>query len=232
MATEDTSTGPRTGAPDVTARLAAGLAHEINNPAAVVRHDLEQIAAGRGDAVRLAEHALVALDRIVQVGRWLINHSSPTADRPEDAVLDLTMFLRDQPVSSSGQPAHAFVGRARMLIIDDDPDVRLVMQEAAEANLFSTTVVGSVAEGIAAIASGLAADIVLCDLMMPDGGAETWLRESAVRFPHLAARTIIVTGGPGSADALSFAEAHSVRVLYKPFAMADVRAMASRMPLL
>ena len=87
------------------------------------------------------------------------------------------------------------------------------------------------AEAVAAVASGLAADIVLCDLMMPDGGAETWLRESALRFPHLAARTIIVTGGPGSAEALAFADAHSVRVLYKPFAMADVRAMASRMPL-
>ena len=231
MVAEPITPGPNSGAPDDTARLAAGLAHEINNPAAVVRHDLEQIIAGRGEAAALARHALAALDRIVLLGQWLIHRSRATSADGTDVVLDLTMYLRDQPISALAgtiPPAPALQA-LHLVIIDDDPDVRAVMVEAAEAFHCEVAAFGAVADALAHVATGAPVDLVLCDLMMPDGGAEAWLGACAGNAPALAARTIVITGGPGSADALAFTNTHTERVLYKPFAMADVLAMASRL---
>ncbi len=115
-----------------------------------------------------------------------------------------------------------------MLIIDDDPDVRVVLKEAAEAQRFQATVAATVADALQIVAGGADVDVVLCDLMMPDGGADTWLRQCRDLHPHLAARTIIITGGPSSPEALALADANGDRLLYKPFAMADVRAMTAR----
>ena len=116
-----------------------------------------------------------------------------------------------------------------LLIIDDDPDLRLVLQEAAEAYRFRATAVATVADAFREIESGTPVDIVLCDVMMPDGGADTWLRQCRKTHPALAARTIVITGGPSSAEALALADANPDRLLYKPFAMAEVRAMALRL---
>ncbi len=60
-------------------RLTAGVAHEINNPIAVVQHSLERLkesrGAGRHDAgeARYVENALAATHRIVRVVRRLLD---------------------------------------------------------------------------------------------------------------------------------------------------------------
>lgn len=359
-----------------TGRLAAGIAHEINNPAAVVRHDLEQILqrardplAARGDVPRLASHALTALDRVVLVVRRLLDFG--LAVRPESAELmcfrlepvlrcagnaildrlpsgalvidvpeDLSVLgdasrLQDvvtnllsnaaYAVAATASPSVQILARrdgdrvvitvtdngtgvpeeivARMfepfvnarpfgqgaglglavshalmrsqngelrlvrtsatgtemaielpiargplsevsapvtdgvapaalldlLIIDDDPDLRVILEESARAHRFRPVAVASVAEAAARVEALMPVDLVLCDLMMPDGGADTWLRLCRERFPQLATRTIIITGGPSSSDALAVADANADRLLYKPFAMSDVRAMATRL---
>jgi signal transduction histidine kinase/CheY-like chemotaxis protein len=139
------------------------------------------------------------------------------------------------PVPPGFVPAAAAVAKpftdARklaMLIIDDDADVRVVLKEAAEAQHFEAAVAATVADALAIVAGGADFDVVLSDLMMPDGGAETWLRVCRAEYPALAARTIIITGGPSSPEGLAVADANEERLLYKPFAMADVRAMAMR----
>lgn len=116
-----------------------------------------------------------------------------------------------------------------VLIVDDDPDLLSVLGDAAEAYRFRPTLAATVAEALEAARRAPDIDIVLCDLMMPDGGALTWLRIAEREHPLLAARTLVITGGPGSAEALAFADAHPERILYKPFAMGDVRAAAWRM---
>ena len=116
-----------------------------------------------------------------------------------------------------------------LLIIDDDAELRAVLKAAAEAQRFHPVVAATVADAFAVVDGGRAIDIVLCDLMMPDGGAETWLRTCHARHPLLASRTIIITGGPSSSDAVAFADANADRLLYKPFAMSTVRAMARRL---
>lgn len=350
-------------------RLATGIAHEINNPAAVIQHELAQILRNGDDTPRHVEHARAAVDRIVYVVRQLLDLGlasrpgsttltafavAPVVERAAAAVgarfkpaalaleIDPHLFafgdpLRVQAVlvillSNAAHAVETWIaprasvravrdrGRVRitvtdngpglppavinrlfepfvnakpfgqgaglglavanglmhsqngvlelvrtgprgtefalelplipskgresapvsaptlsdmrtlgLLIIDDDPDLRLVLQEAAEAYRFHATMAATVAEAFLAIETGTAVDVVLCDLMMPDGGADTFLRQCRKTHPDLADRTIVITGGPSSAEALALADANPDRLLYKPFTMAEVRAMALRL---
>lgn len=350
-------------------RLATGIAHEINNPAAVIQYELAQIVRDGDDTPRHVEHARTAVDRIVYVVRQLLDLGlasrpgsaalapfavAPVVERAAAAVgtrftsgalvLDVepdlsafgdplrvqavlvillsnaahavergteprasvratrernrvqitvtdngpglppavvnrlfepfvnakpfgqgaglglavanglmhsqsgrlqlvrtgprgTEFSLDLPLTSSAghETAPVSVSGASdmrtlgLLIIDDDPDLRLVLQEAAEAYRFRAVAAATVADAFHLIESGAEVDVVLCDLMMPDGGADTWLRQCRKAHPDLAARTIVITGGPTSAEAVALADANPDRLLYKPFAMAEVRAIALRL---
>jgi len=352
-----------------TGRLAAGIAHQINNPAAVIRHDLEQVLRGRGDKYQHIEHALASLDRIVNVVRRLLDlepalrggasalisfavapvvkrvakrfqrrstdsgislsiesglvavgdpmrveavltsllsnamravegapdgrvsiRASSRGDRTELIVADTGSGLppeilsrlfepfvhampQDQGVGlglavayglmrsqngalrliktspegtaialdlpRTGAPGGAAVGESdeapdetlalSLLIIDDDPDLRLILKDAAETHGLSAVVAGTVEEAMQWLESGAVVDVVLCDLMMPDGGAELWLSRCREKYPLLAERTIIITGGATSPAAQAIVDAHTDRLLYKPFAMADIRTMAKRL---
>ncbi|MEI6245747.1 MAG: ATP-binding protein [Acidobacteriota bacterium] len=352
-----------------TGRLAAGIAHEINNPAAVIRHDLEQVLRGRGDTYQHIDHALAALDRIVNVVRRLLDlepalrpglpalasfpltpvlervqasvqsqlthgrltveverdlvavgdparveavltsllsnavraidgvpqgHVSIRAvargDRTEIVVADnggglppeILKRLFEPFVHATPQEQHASgLGLAvayglmrsqngalqllktspqgteialdlprtvvhsaipvrdsdatpearplSLLIIDDDPELRMVLKDAAETHGLRAVVAETVAEGLEWLDAGATVDVVLCDLMMPDGGADVWLKHCRRKFPTLADRTIIITGGATSPAALELAEANAGRLLYKPFAMAEVRTMANKL---
>src|SRR6186997_1815171 len=64
---------------------------------------------------------------------------------------------------------------------------------------FDVMAAESIADGMITITRGRRPDIVLCDLMMPDGGADEWLKLCGEKFPELADRTVIITGRPATA---------------------------------
>lgn len=198
----------------LTRRFFGAVAHEVGNPAAVIRHTLERWGeTGRPTPGQLAA-ALAATERLVQAARQ---------------VQDLLRL----PVMVDVPASHAEVAEQRtpmrLLIIDDEDDLRTVLQESTVAYGFQTSVASTVDEAMALLAGGLQVDVVVCDLMMPDGGAETWLARSRETYPQLAARTIVITGGATSSAALALTDAASDRVLYKPFAMSELRALAHRL---
>jgi signal transduction histidine kinase len=121
----------------------------------------------------------------------------------------------------------AFPSDIRVLIIDDEEEVGAILMDAA-AEYFRVELAATLDHAFALIGRGPVADVVLCDLMMPDGGAEAWLQRCAVTHPHLVDRTILVTGGPTTPAATALVDAHRDRVLYKPCSMADLRAMVLR----
>lgn len=352
-----------------TGRLAAGIAHEINNPAAVIRHDLEQVLRGRGGTYQHIDHALAALDRIVNVVRRLLDlepalrpglpdlasfpvtpvlervqasfqsqlphgrltveverdlvavgdparveavltsllsnavraidgvpqghvsiravargdrteivvadnggglppeilkrlfepfvHATPqeqrasglglavayglmrsqngalqllkTSPQGTEVALDLPRTVVHSAIPVRDSDATPEARPLSLLIIDDDPELRMVLKDAAETHGLRAVVAETVAEGLEWLEAGAAVDVVLCDLMMPDGGADVWLKHCRKKFPTLADRTIIITGGATSPAALELAEANAGRLLYKPFAMAEVRTMANKL---
>lgn len=102
-----------------------------------------------------------------------------------------------------------------MLLVDDDRDIlvaarRLLMRTVA-VETYST--VAEVVARLEADASDVA--LILCDLMMPDGGAASLLPLIQARWPGLSSRLYVLTGGAVSSHAVAFVSAHRDRVLDK-----------------
>lgn len=94
-------------------------------------------------------------------------------------------------------------------------------------------VVGVRVAGVMATALAMARaavyDVVLCDLMMPSGGAESWLAGCRTIDPHLDARTIVLTGGPTTEAAASLVHARPGRVLLEPVDIRELRALIEQL---
>lgn len=134
-----------------------------------------------------------------------------------------------QPLSPAVlmQHGHDTPAGLRLLIIDDEPDVREMLQDICSM-LFDVTAVGSVTDAIEVVNTGNEPDVVLCDLMMPDGGAHEWLEQCGPQFPWLESRTVIITGGPANPRDEELLAAHADRVLFKPFALAQLQKVIAR----
>lgn len=192
------------------------IAHEVGNPVSVLQHAVEETQRSGQMTPDHANRIMSASRRLVRVARRL-----QTA---------LGLPMQPEPVATSAETLAQPARTSRLLIIDDDDDVRAVLQEAAVAHGFEASVAASVADAVAHVEAGHAVDLVLCDLMMPDGGAETWIAWCRQQRPALVDRTIVITGGPTSAAALALADENPNRLLYKPFSMADLRRVAASNP--
>lgn len=99
-------------------------------------------------------------------------------------------------------------------IVDDEEDLLEVLRLMIEPR-FRVAVFDTVAGALDA-ARRERPDVVLCDMMMADGGAKTWLAQCSVIDPKLHERTIVLTGGPTTREAGVLVESHRDRTLFKP----------------
>jgi CheY-like chemotaxis protein len=82
---------------------------------------------------------------------------------------------------------------ARILVVDDDPDIRFVARVALKRGKHEVTVVESGRAALAHLDSGAPCDLILCDRMMPEmSGVETLAevrrRHAQVPFVFLTAK--------------------------------------------
>jgi CheY-like chemotaxis protein len=106
------------------------------------------------------------------------------------------MRLRDIFRGSSARIPETPRPRNRIVVVDDDPDVRSVFQESLQLAKYDVVVASGGAEGLRILREDSAIGLVLLDLMMPE--MDGWRFRHAQRAdPRLAAiPTIIVTGSP------------------------------------
>jgi CheY-like chemotaxis protein len=104
---------------------------------------------------------------------------------------------------------------SRVLVVDDEPDIRLVVRLGLEADGLSAAVAGSAAEAMA-VAEAFAPQLILLDVEMPgiDGLAalEMLRRQPAGRAAKVAFLT--ARADPGAVQALR--QANVIDVLIKP----------------
>jgi len=151
-----------------------------------------------------------------------------TSEQGTEMAVVLPWTALEPPTLAGPEAPVELAAGLKVLIVDDEADVREMLEDACGA-FFDALAVGSIAEGMASIERGRRPDVVLCDLMMPDGGAYDWLVECRARYPDLAERTIIITGGPATPQDELLVAAHADRVLFKPFTMAQMQAVVRRL---
>ena len=113
--------------------------------------------------------------------------------------------------------------RPRVLLVDDDPGVLTVARRVLET-AYEVEALGDARSALSMLAHGMRADVVLCDIMMPDMSGMDLYEEILKRSPSLAERMLFMTGGAFTPEAAAFLEKSGRRHVSKPF---DVKELFS-----
>ncbi|MEP6504493.1 MAG: PAS domain S-box protein [Betaproteobacteria bacterium] len=125
-------------------------------------------------------------------------------------------------------PRSAPSQQARVLVVDDEPELADVMREMLEDAGYEVASAESGAVALALLESARF-DAIVSDLRMPDmDGAALW-REVCARHPTLAEAIVFVTGDTLSLDARDFLRRTRCATLDKPFSKAALLAQVARL---
>ena len=109
---------------------------------------------------------------------------------------------------------------ARILIIDDDPDTRSMLEDILKSASHQTFTAADGKEGLKQYLAN-PADLVITDMFMPDKDGFETIVELRKKFPTLS--IIAMTGKDSPTDILSIAQIlGAAEVLQKPFTPAQL----------
>lgn len=108
----------------------------------------------------------------------------------------------------------------RILLVDDNEDVRAMFQEGLESHGFEVVSAASVNEALRLISTE-DFDVLLSDLHMPDAG-DGFTVVSAMRHAHPKAVTLVLSGYPALQEAMSAILLEADEVLVKPIGLSEI----------
>lgn len=180
----------------------------------------KEVGAGTGLGLALCHRVVSALGGRIGVED---NHGG-------GAVFVLRLPAASQAAPHSAKPVHeaGALVPARVLLVEDEPEVAGMIAEILHRDGFDVTHAASGEEALRLIAIGEYA-VVLSDLAMPGIGGRG-LYEALVRDrPAVARRVAFVTGDTMSPVARTFLDGTGRPRLEKPIAPDDLRALMARM---
>jgi DNA-binding NtrC family response regulator len=115
---------------------------------------------------------------------------------------------------------------ARVLVVDDEKSILLLLEEALTQWGYQVTCAGTVAEGLEALRTGLY-DAAITDIRMPDMSGLDLLREIKKRDESI--EVVIMTGYPTIASAVEALKEGAYDYLSKPLILAELRHLMQRL---
>ena len=146
--------------------------------------------------------------------------------RGTQAIVELARAEPRAPAEPGPTPAPT--ARASLLVVDDDPDVLRSMARLL-GRQHQVRIAAGVREALAAIEED-DFDLVVCDVMMPDGGGERFWAELLLHRPALMSRVVFMTGGAVTGEARAFLRRPPRPVLVKPFEVMVVNELLAELP--
>jgi DNA-binding NtrC family response regulator len=116
--------------------------------------------------------------------------------------------------------------RPVILIVDDEPSVAKVLGSLVQRAGYEVRTAGNPRDAMAILEEGVAA--MLVDLRLPEMRGDAFYYLASARHPHLAERTILMTGDI-SEQAETLVMATGCPILRKPFAGSVLYALLGRM---
>src|SRR5207248_8525369 len=124
--------------------------------------------------------------------------------------------------------AELFPGKTRMLVVDDDSDLRLTLCEYLESRNFFVSSARNGSEAINLIQSRKAAfDIIFTDLVMPPGADGMEVLKAAKELNPFC-YVVVMTGYSSIETAIESIRRGAFDYLAKPFKLAQIEIVANR----
>jgi response regulator RpfG family c-di-GMP phosphodiesterase len=127
------------------------------------------------------------------------------------------------PSAEGGHPATAHAAPSRVLIVDDQPDIRRLCRLALGAEGLLCDEVGAGPEAVAR-AAATAYDLVLLDVDLPGFGGEEVLRRLRQRPPTRHLKVVMFSGAASGDDLSRLMLAGADDFVTKPFSVVQLRA--------
>lgn len=125
-------------------------------------------------------------------------------------------------------PSPVPTSRPRVLIADDEPDMRALLDELCRARGFSATLAVDGRRAIEAITAATEPfDVVVTDVQMP--GADGFSVLAAARSAMPEARVLLITGYGTEADRLRALRSGASEYLLKPASIVTIGAALDRL---
>ena len=120
-------------------------------------------------------------------------------------------------------PAKNKITEAKILLVDDNDQVRTTLKAVLDANQFQVTAAPSVGEALQLI-NAQKFDVLLCDLHMP-GAGDGFTVVSAMRHTNPQAVTLVFTGYPALKEAMNAILLQADEILVKPMDVPELVAL-------
>jgi len=166
----------------------------------------------------------VAHDIVASAGGSLVFHTV----LGEGTTFRVELPASSEPVSpSSPGPSPRSARQGRILIVDDELPLLRLLQAALGADGHDVDCATSGNEAIRRLGKNGSYDVVLCDLMMPDGSGADVVAYLSARDLPLASRVVLMTGGTYRPETRAFLGSVPNRCLEKPFRLEEVTRAVS-----
>jgi signal transduction histidine kinase len=180
-------------------------------------------AFGQGTGLGLA----VSRGLVVGLGGEL--RFSSKQGQGSKATVELIAAAAPAPRPKVAVEASAPAGALRkVLLVDDDPEVREALRRCLEGR-YQVALADGALSALTVIGEGGAWDLIVCDLMMADGGGARVYETLRTERPALAARMVFLTGGAVTAEARDFLARQPQPVLYKPLDLVALARLAEQL---
>jgi DNA-binding response OmpR family regulator len=120
-------------------------------------------------------------------------------------------------------PTKNKITEAKILLVDDNDQVRTTLKAVLDANQFRVTAARSVGEALQLI-NAQKFDVLLCDLHMP-GAGDGFTVVSAMRHTNPQAVTLVFTGYPALKEAMNAILLQADEILVKPMDVPELVAL-------
>jgi len=123
--------------------------------------------------------------------------------------------------ANDARPLSAGNAAKRILLVEDDPDLTVLLRDYLEAHFYQLTIVANGADGLRAVMD-CDYDVILCDIMMPKMPGDMFYYAVHRVKPHLCERFIFMTAQGEIPRAKEFLNRTTEMVLTKPFHLDDL----------
>jgi CheY-like chemotaxis protein len=120
------------------------------------------------------------------------------------------------------------MGRSRLLVIDDDREVRNTIADTLRFDGHDVQTASDGREGLALVSRN-PYDLIFCDLRMPQMDGRAFYETIQREYPRVLKRLVFVTAQAHSFEYAAFLRESGIPLLEKPVTFQQLRKMVDRM---